>query len=81
MLAWMSLPRVLIDLLRATVLSCLQVAVEANDILDAGDLVVYIDQTLKAGGSPSDPANSFDSESDGEDNIDPKAALAASAKN
>uniref|UniRef100_A0A7R9V6Z0 Pyruvate carboxylase n=1 Tax=Chlamydomonas euryale TaxID=1486919 RepID=A0A7R9V6Z0_9CHLO len=55
-----------------------QVAVEPNDALDAGDLIVYIDVTVK-NGSP-DPTSSFESDSEGED-IDPKAALAASAAN
>jgi hypothetical protein len=58
-----------------------QVAVERNDVLDAGDLVVYIDTTAPAPNTASDPMASFESDSEGDDSIDQKAALAAGASN
>lgn len=57
-------------------------AVERNDVLDAGDLVVYIDVTAPvAANSASDPMASFESDSESDDSIDQKAALAAGASN
>lgn len=48
-------------LLKGVLLLLLQVAVEKNDILDAGDLVVFID--TKAGPA-EDPLSDIDSDSD-----------------
>lgn len=48
-------------LLRCALSLLLQVAVEKNDILDAGDLVVFID--TKAGPT-EDPLSDIDSDSD-----------------